>query len=69
METLIGPDGLRVRVVELSGVWRLVALAGGIREPEGSAFIAPRAGAFVAACRTVEELSAVVDLAELRAEV
>lgn len=55
METLIGPDGLRVRVVDLTGVWRLVVFVGGIREPEGSAFIVTRAGAFVAARRTVEE--------------
>ncbi|MEV5827341.1 hypothetical protein AB0L25_17355 [Spirillospora sp. NPDC052242] len=61
----VGPDGLQVTAVRLSGAHRVWAEFMGVRGD--SALLATRGGALVGRgyYRTVEELSDVVDLAEL----
>lgn len=61
-----GPGGLRVTAVRLSGAHRVWAEFAGVRGH--SAFLVTRDGAFVGRgyYESVADLSAVVDLAELR---
>ncbi|MFD0903470.1 hypothetical protein [Actinomadura sediminis] len=61
----VGPDGLRVTAVRLAGAHRVWAEFMGVRGD--SALLVTRDGTLVGRgyYRTVEELSAVVDLAEL----
>lgn len=67
-EVLVGPDGIRVRQVELIG-WPLTfaRMAGqDDARPGESRLLVTRRGEFVAMCRDVGELADYVELAELR---
>lgn len=62
----VGPDGIAVRQVELTG-WPLVyARMFGDDAPGESRLLITRRGAFVALVRDAEELAQYVELAELR---
>jgi hypothetical protein len=66
MDVLIGPDGIRVRQVELRS-WALVyARMFGDDSPGVSRLLITRRGVFVAMVRDAEGLAEHVDLADLR---
>jgi len=62
----IGPGGVRVSAVRLTGSHRMLADLAGVWGE--TAFLVTRRGALVGYFTSVEELAEVVDLAELRME-